>query len=185
MTRRTMPFMARCELLTTWGISTTGNFCMWHCDITTFYVSCFDYDIFFIVTSVKRKERSIFLGWYLGFNYSFFFLISFYMYDNISLGDLRTWTNTIHGVLQAVPLVLSFFWCFLMFICFGMFMPLCLVSSSSSFLFWSCAWKDCTNGLCFCFAFMCFLFLARRHALIRDAPDDLYFSPPCFFLFAT
>ena len=109
-----MPFMARCELLTTWGISTTGNFCMWHCDITTFYVSCFDYDIFFIVTSVKRKERSIFLGWYLGFNYSFFF-ISFYMYDNISLGDLRTWTNTIHGVLQAVPLVLSFFfdafWC--------------------------------------------------------------------------
>ena len=62
-------------------------------------------------------------------------------------------------------------------------MPLCLVSSSSSFLFWSCAWKDCTNGLCFCFAFMCFLFLARRHALIRDAPDDLYFSPPCFFSF--
>lgn len=31
------------------------------------------------------------------------------MYDNISLGDLRTWNkNTIHGVLQAFPLVLSF-----------------------------------------------------------------------------
>ena len=154
-----MPFMARCELLTTWGISTTGNFCMWHCDITTFYVSCFDYDIFFIVTSVKRKERSIFLGWYLGVNYSFFFLDFFLhvrQHQPWGLADLNK-HDTRSSAGRSSRFVL-FFWCFLMFICFGMFMPLCLVSSSSSFLFWSCAWKDCTNGLCFCFAFMCFCF---------------------------
>lgn len=33
----------------------------------------------------------------------------------------------------------------------------------------------------FLLCFYAFLFLARRHALIRDVPDDLYFSPPCFF----
>lgn len=58
-------------------------------------------------------------------------------------------------------------------------MPLCLFFLFLPY-FWSCAWKDCTNGLCFALFLRFFLFLARRYALIRDAPDDLYFSPPCF-----
>ena len=73
-------------------------------------------------------------------------------------------------------------------------MPLCLVFFFFFFFFFFglVLGKIVPTDCAFCFVlpfffffFFFFLFLARRHALIRDAPDDLYFSPPCFFLFAT
>lgn len=178
--------MARCELLTTWGISTTGIFCMWHCDITTFYVSfsTTTFFFYFLLWHLWKKRMICFFG-VVFWLYLFYFLISFYMYDNISLGDLRTWTKTRYTefcrpFLSFCPFFdafcCSFVWIYAVMPCFFLFLLF--------LLFWSCAWKDCTNGLCFLFCFA-LLFLARRHALIRDAPDDLYFSPPCFFLFAT
>ena len=87
--------MARCELLTTWGISTTGIFCMWHCDITTFYVSfsTTTFFFYFLLWHLWKKRMICFFG-VVFWLYLFYFLISFYMYDNISLGDLRTWTKT-------------------------------------------------------------------------------------------
>lgn len=154
---------------------------MWHCDITTFYVSFFDYDIFLfpIMTSVKEKNALFsFLGWYFGFNL-FYIWFSFYTYDNISLGDLRTWTK--HDTRSSAGLSsrFVFLWCFLLFICLE-----CLCRYVFFFFFFHifglALGKIVPMGcvlLCFC-AF--FLFLARRYALIRDAPDDLYFSPPCF-----
>lgn len=157
---------------------------MRHCDITTFYVS-FSTTTFFlfpIMTSVKEKNDTFFWGWYFGFIYFIFwyFFLHVRQHQPWGLADLEQKHDTRSSAGFSSRFVLS--WCQFLFIC----LDLCRYALFLLFLpfFWSCAWKDCTNGLCFLFCFA-LLFLARRHALIRDAPDDLYFSPPCFFLFAT
>lgn len=153
---------------------------MWHCDITTFYVSfSTTTSSYFLLWHLWKKRMLYFLFWggILALIY-FIFDISFYMYDN-SLGDLRTWSK--HDTRSSAGLSSRFvlLWCFLLFICleclcryvlFLLFLPFFLVLRLERLYQWI------VFLLCFC----AFLFLARRHALIRDAPDDLYFSPLCF-----
>ena len=71
----------------------------------------FDYDLFFlfpIMTSVKEKNDLFFWGGILALSILFFdFLLHVRQHQPWGLADLNK--NTIHGVLQAFPLVLSFF----------------------------------------------------------------------------
>lgn len=143
-------------------VSTTTSFLLWH----------------------LWKEKNVLFSWggilALIIHFSFWFLSTCTTTSALGTCGLEQtrYTEFCRPFLSFCPFF-DAFWCSFVLECLCRYVLFLLLL----FFFWSCAWKDCTNGLCFCFAFMCFLFLARRHALIRDAPDDLYFSPPCFFSF--
>ena len=136
--------MARCELLTTWGISTTGNFLHETLRYNDILCIIFDYDLFSIsyYDICERKEWYIFLG-VVFWLYLFYFLIFLSTCTTTSaLGTCGLGTKTRYT--EFCRLFLSF--CpFLMPIpvhLFG-FMPLCLVSSLSSIFLVLCLERLC------------------------------------------